>query len=95
MLKTLHKNIRTFLRKFECLGSANDIIALYNFPPWIKNTFYHSLFRTVVVQEEFASEIFPRTQKITFLRHENVLQGSEKVLEKRGKFNFVVEDLVN
>ena len=37
---------------------------------------------------------FSRTGKIVFLRQKSILQGSEKILEEKGKFNFARKALV-
>ena len=46
--------------------------------------------RRFALRLESTLKIFPWTGKIIFLRHENILRGSGKILEKREKIDFVL-----
>ena len=46
------------------------------------------------IKKRAFSEIFPRTEKIIFLRHESIFQGLQKILEEQKRFNFVSRAVV-
>ena len=50
--------------------------------------------RVLPFKAEVHFKIFSKNRK-KFLRHENILQGSDKILEEQEKFNFVWKNPVN